>query len=148
MKTMRFSLQIDVPRQRVWQVLWDETTFSDWTSPFADGARLETDWRQGGRFEYTEAQSDTASYGEIERLEPERRVIFQKLGETRAGADRPLERPRREEYRLDGADGATKLSLQIEVPEEQADALKEALPQALERIRALATAPEAKTDTA
>ena len=30
MKRLRFSIDIDAPREKVWKVLWEDTTFRDW----------------------------------------------------------------------------------------------------------------------
>ena len=37
MTRLHYSVDIDAPRQRVWEVLWDDRTYRDWASAFMGG---------------------------------------------------------------------------------------------------------------
>jgi uncharacterized protein YndB with AHSA1/START domain len=142
MERLEFSVDIKAPRERVWEVLWDDTTFRDWTSALsadASGARLESDWEEGGRFEYFEG--DAGSYGVIETLVPAEHVGFRHLGVIDGGEDRPSEDADRflEEYRLEQAGDVTTLWMsQVAPPAAHRDVFEAAIPRALERLRQLA----------
>lgn len=142
MERLEFSIDIEAPRERVWEVLWDDETFRDWTRAFADdasGARLESDWEEGSRFEYFEG--DAGSYGVIETLVPAEHVVFRHLGDIDGGEDRPSNDEDRfvEEYRLEQAGDITTLRLSQDAPPpEHRDMFEAAIPRALERLRQLA----------
>ncbi len=60
METLEFSIDVAAPRERVWEVLWDDETFRDWTSAFADdaaGSHLQSDCEEGSRFKYFEGDA-------------------------------------------------------------------------------------------
>jgi uncharacterized protein YndB with AHSA1/START domain len=114
MEPLEFSIDIAAPRERVWEVLWDDETFRDWTSAFASdpaGARLQSDWEEGSRFEYFEG--DAGSYGVIETLVPAEHAVFRHLGNLDSGVERPSKEGDRflEEYRLEQAGDLTTLRL-------------------------------------
>ncbi len=141
MERLEFSIDIRAPREKVWKVLWDDETFRDWTSTFADdsaGARLESDWEEGSRFEYFEG--DAGSYGVIETLVPAEQVVFRHLGDIDGGEDRPSnDGDKFEEYRLEQSGDLTTLRLSQDAPPpEHRDMFEAAIPQALERLKQLA----------
>jgi len=49
MEKLNFSININAPRERVWEVLFDEWTYREWTSVFAKGSHAETDWKEGSK---------------------------------------------------------------------------------------------------
>ncbi|MFN0216750.1 MAG: hypothetical protein ACKVT2_21035 [Saprospiraceae bacterium] len=46
MKKLVFSIQIKAPKVHVWNILWDNATYPVWTSVFAEGSQVETDWQE------------------------------------------------------------------------------------------------------
>ena len=46
MEKQTFKITIDAPREKVWDVLWSDDTYREWTSVFSPGSRAETDWRR------------------------------------------------------------------------------------------------------
>lgn len=142
MESLEFSIEIEAPRERVWEVLWDDETFRDWTSAFADdpaGSRLQSDWEEGGRFEYFEG--DAGSYGVIETLVPAEHVVFRHLGIIEGGVDRPSEDGGEfvEEYRLEPAGDLTTLRTSHHAPPpEVRDTFEATIPRALQRVKQLA----------
>jgi uncharacterized protein YndB with AHSA1/START domain len=138
MKKLRFSVKIDAPRERIWQVLWEPDCFRDWTSIFTEGAgaRIQSEWRKGSRFEFFEG--DVGSYGIIEQLVPDESVVFKHLGELQEGQEEPYGRPRLEMYTLRAQGKGSTLILQHEVLEEHRSMFEEATPKALARLKELA----------
>jgi uncharacterized protein YndB with AHSA1/START domain len=142
MKPLEFSIDIEAPREKVWEVLWHDETFRDWTSEFAQdsaGSRLVSDWEEGSRFEYF--AGDAGSYGVIETLVPAEQAVFRHLGDIDSEEDRPSNEGDTfvEEYRLEQAGNLTTLRLsQATPPPEHRDTLEAAIPRALERVKQLA----------
>jgi uncharacterized protein YndB with AHSA1/START domain len=140
MHRLRFSIDIEAPRERVWKVLWDDETFRDWTSVFSEfqekASYIKSEWREVGRFEFF--QSGAGSYGVIEKLVPNELVSFRHLGEIREGKDVPSDQGSlRETYTLVDRDGFTTLSIEHDVPEELKGMFEEMSPKTLERVKAL-----------
>jgi uncharacterized protein YndB with AHSA1/START domain len=50
MEKMNFSIDINAPKEKVWNVLWDDNSYRKWTSPFAEGSYAKTDnWKEGSK---------------------------------------------------------------------------------------------------
>ena len=46
MEKMNFSIDINAPKEKVWNVLWDDDSYRKWTSAFAEGSYAKTDnWK-------------------------------------------------------------------------------------------------------
>jgi uncharacterized protein YndB with AHSA1/START domain len=142
MRRLRFSVDIDAPRKRVWQVLWDPDFFRDWTSVFGGGspgsARMRSDWKNGGRFEFFEGKA--GSYGVIQDLVLYQSITFKHLGEIQQGSEEPYGRARSERYTLRGKGARTTLVLEHEVPEEHQSMFETLTPKAFARLKELAEA--------
>jgi len=53
---MEFSINIEAPKEKVWNTLWNDQTYREWTSAFAEGSRAETDWKKGSRVLFTDGK--------------------------------------------------------------------------------------------
>lgn len=144
MHKIQFSIEINAPREKVWNTLWDEDSFRDWTSVFSDGSEgshIKSDWKEGSRFEFFE--SDTGSYGFIGRLVPNEFISFRHQGEIYDGEEHPFDdRDRLEQYILTEEDGITTLVLEQHIPSEFKELFEEATPKAFRRIKELAEKTE------
>ena len=46
METLNFSININAPKEKVRKVLWDDSSYREWTSAFSEGSYAETDNRK------------------------------------------------------------------------------------------------------
>jgi len=46
---MDFKIEIDAPREKVWDILFGEQTYPLWTTAFSEGSKVETDWQKGSK---------------------------------------------------------------------------------------------------
>ena len=49
MEKNEFKILIDAPPEKVWNVLWNDASYPQWTSAFAEGSKVETDWKEGSK---------------------------------------------------------------------------------------------------
>ena len=54
---MEFDIDIDAPREKVWNTLWNKETYPEWTAAFAEGSRAETDWQKGSKVMFLDAKN-------------------------------------------------------------------------------------------
>lgn len=47
MKTLQFKININAPKEKVWQTLWDDKSFREWASVFCEGTYAESNWKEG-----------------------------------------------------------------------------------------------------
>ena len=41
MERKEFKTAIDAPKEKVWDVLWNDETYRQWTTPFSEGSYAE-----------------------------------------------------------------------------------------------------------
>ena len=80
MQKLHFSIEIEAPREKVWNVLWDDTAFRDWTSVFAEGSSYAvSDWKEGGRIQFLDPTNNAGISSVIEKLVPHEFMSFKHL---------------------------------------------------------------------
>ena len=45
MKKLQFSIEINAPKEKVWDTLWQDENYRKWTSVFMEGSFAESDWK-------------------------------------------------------------------------------------------------------
>ncbi len=55
MKTLHFSIKIKAPREKVWQILWEDATYRQWTSVFNESSYAVSDWEEGSKIQFLSA---------------------------------------------------------------------------------------------
>ena len=56
-RPLHFSIDIAAPRDQVWRVLWDDASFRDWSSVFAEGSYAVSDWNEGSQIQFIDPSS-------------------------------------------------------------------------------------------
>ena len=49
MADLHYSIRIDAPREKVWDVMLGSATYSEWTSAFMPGSYYQGDWSEGSK---------------------------------------------------------------------------------------------------
>lgn len=47
MTTLEFKIEINAPKEKVWDILWNDATYKQWTSVFCEGNYVVSDWKEG-----------------------------------------------------------------------------------------------------
>lgn len=143
MNKMRHSIEINASKEKVWEVLWGDTTFRDWASIIDEGTYLEGDLVEGREVHFKSA----SGYGvtsRVEKLIPNTSVVFTQIADIKIGKDGSVEKRDKqwtggvERYELEERNSKVLLSVTQDVPPELVDYFKSKIPQALERIKVLA----------
>jgi len=45
----KFKITINATPEKVWKILWNDSTYRKWTTVFAEGSFAETDWQEGSK---------------------------------------------------------------------------------------------------
>lgn len=145
METKVFKITIDAPRETVWNVLWNDTTYPQWTAVFSEGSRAETDWKEGSKVFFTNGKGE-GMVSLIESSLPNEYMSFKFLGEINNGVeDLDSEQAREwagleENYTLKTADGQTELTVHVDIADQYVDHFEKTWPTALETVKKLAEA--------
>jgi hypothetical protein len=122
MKRLRFTVRIYADKQKVWSVLWQESTYRRWTSAFDEGSHAVSDWKKGSRILFLNSKGD-GMFSLIENNIPNAVMSFRHLGEVKDGIAQSTDESSNnwkgslEIYMLTGSEKDTELDVEIDVPE-------------------------------
>jgi len=143
MKKLTFHIIIDAPPQRVWEVLFGESTYPLWTCFFSEGSRAETDWKKGSKALFFDGGSQ-GMVAEIAESIPYEFLSIKHLGTIKDGVeDLTSEKSKAwsgflENYTLKKNGKTTELIIDLDDPREYKDFFEKTWPQALEKVKELA----------
>src|SRR5688572_17453780 len=123
MEKHTFKITIDAPRERVWEILWGENTYPEWTSVFSEGSRVETDWEVGSKVLFL-GGDNSGLVSKIADKKPYEFMSFQHEGMVENGVEVYDDKKMREwsgameNYTLKTLDGKTELTIDIDLTDE------------------------------
>jgi uncharacterized protein YndB with AHSA1/START domain len=143
MQKLNFSININAPKEKVWKMLWDDSSYRKWTSAFSVGSYAETDnWKEGSKVLFLDGERN-GMVSQVAANRPNEFMSFQHLGEVKKGEeDTTSERVKQwagamENYTLKEANGVTELKVEMNITEEYKDYFANTWPKALEQIKSL-----------
>lgn len=142
MEKQTFKITIDAPREKVWDVLWSDDTYREWTSVFSPGSRAETDWNEGSRVLFLNSEGE-GMVSRIAKKKDNEYMSFEHLGEVHNGVeDLETEKVRswsgaHENYTLKSVDGKTELVVDMDVTDEFKDFFTTTFPKALDKLKSI-----------
>ena len=140
MNQLHFSVDIAAPREKVWKVLWDDATYGDWTSVFAEGSYAVSDWNEGSTIQFIDPESRSGMSAIIEKKQPGEFISFRHEAEIRNGQVQPPAgwSGAHENYTLKKSGGGTTLTVDLDAPDEHRQTFESKFPKALQRVKSLA----------
>ncbi|MBC7949578.1 MAG: SRPBCC domain-containing protein [Chitinophagaceae bacterium] len=142
MERQQFNIEIDAPREKVWNILWGENSYPAWTSVFTEGSRAETDWRKGSKVLFLDGKGQ-GMVAKIADARPNEFMSFQHLGMVNDGVE-DLDSPKVKEwagafenYTLKTVNGKTAVTVDMDLTEEYKDYFIKLWPKALEKLKEL-----------
>ena len=143
MKKLEFSIDIEAPKEKVWNILWDDKTFRDWANNIDEGMYLVGKLEEGAEVRFTAKDAVMGVTSLVEKLTPNEFVSFRHLADT--VEDGTKERDHewtggRESYLLVEHGDQTTLALTLDTPPEQEENMQLCMPKAVQRVKELAEA--------
>ncbi len=142
MKTLKFTTQINAPKEKVWNVLWGKESYKAWTKAFAEGSDVKTDWNEGNSVWFTDG-SDCGMYSIIDKKIPNKQMTFKHLGILKDGKELPPDDKANswsggiEDYQLSEQNGITTVNVALDSTDEHKDYFEESFPKALNIVKKL-----------
>ncbi len=146
MKTLQFTKEINAPAQKVWDTLWSEVTYPQWTAHFnpnpEGGSVMQSDWKTGGKTLFLDTKGN-GMLSTIKSIKAPYEIVFEHLGEVIAGKeDTTSEKVKSwagslEEYHLSESNGITTLNASVQIGEEWADMMNNGFTQGFEIVKTI-----------
>ena len=145
MQKQQFSIEIQAPRERVWNTLSEDKTFRDWANFIDEGMYMVGEMKEGNEVQFISSVSGYGVTSLVEKLVQNEFVSFRQMADTKNSGEREREKEwtgGTESYSLAENDGVTTLTVDIDVPPGQEETFKVRFPKALERVKILAEKKE------
>ena len=143
MKKLNFSTRINAPREKVWNVLWDDATYRAWASAFADGSYAKTDnWKEGTKVLFLGPTGD-GMVSMVAKNKQNEYMSFKHLGEVKKGIEDIASEGGKgwagamENYTLKEENGKTTLEVEMDSTDEFSEYFSNTWPRALEKVKEL-----------
>jgi uncharacterized protein YndB with AHSA1/START domain len=131
MTLLKFSIDINAPKEKVWEQLWSDAGYRKWTSAFSEGSYAESDWQQGSSIKFL-SPNGSGMYAIIEKSEPAVEMTFRHQGEVKNGVEQNTEwAGARESYYLQEENGVTTVNVEMDAGNEFLDYMQNTFPKAL-----------------
>lgn len=138
MKTIKFTTKINAPKEKVWDTLWNDATYRQWTSVFSNDSHAVSDWKEGSNIQFIDGKGD-GMFSIIEKEIPNKQMSFKHLGELKNGVEEKQDwGGAMENYFLSETNGVTELTVTMDSNEEFEKYFSETFPKAMKMIKQIA----------
>ena len=137
---MQFSIEIEAPRKKVWQTLWEDKTFRDWGSIIDEGQYMVGELAEGNEVQFISAEGLGVT-SVIEKLIPNEYIAFKQVADTMDSGKQERDKEwtgGTESFELSEKNNITNLIVKIDIPPGLEEIFKDKFPKALERVKILA----------
>jgi uncharacterized protein YndB with AHSA1/START domain len=140
MQQLTFSVHINATPQAVWNTLWNDTTYRQWTAVFNEGSHAISTWQEGDRIDFL-GPDGSGMYATIVKKDTPNTISFLHQGEIKNQQEIPFaNQDGYETYILETIDNQTKLTANMNMPDEFVTYFNGTFPKALQTVKQLAEA--------
>jgi uncharacterized protein YndB with AHSA1/START domain len=141
MKELQFSIEINAPKEKVWDTLWQDKTFRQWAGLIDPGTYMVGDLNEGNEIQFISAENGYGVTSLVEKLVTNEFLLLKHQADTQESGKREREKEwtgGSERYLLVESDGITTLTASFDVPLEMEEYFTVHYPKALEQVKILA----------
>jgi uncharacterized protein YndB with AHSA1/START domain len=143
MNEMQFSIEISAPKEKVWDVLWQDATIREWAGIIDPGTYMVGELTQGSEVAFISAENGYGVTSLVEKVTPNEYVLLRHSADTKESGTEERDKQwtgGAESYELIESYGVTTLKVAFDVPEELEEYFTTTYPKALKKIKELAEA--------
>lgn len=143
MKRIQFSIDINADKVKIWNVLWEDATYRDWTSVFHAGSHMVAKSLDAGSKVLFLSPELNGMYSKIDKHIKYEMISFRHLGEVRDGQELPIDEKTREWsgfeelYTLTQKSDVFTLTAEMDIRDEEEGFMAKVFPKALEKVKVL-----------
>ncbi|MEO6682190.1 MAG: SRPBCC family protein [Ginsengibacter sp.] len=137
-----YKVDIQASAEKVWNVLFNDETYRQWTSELSPGLYIKGEIKKGSRIHFLSADG-SGMYSDVAFLTPNENVYFQHIGEIINLEEQPIDEATEkwtgafENYILKASDKITTLTAEVDLTPDHAKFYDQNFPKALEKVKAL-----------
>jgi len=148
MKKLHYEITINVNREKVWQAVTGNKTYSEWTAPFNAGSYFEGGWNEGDKIRFL-GTDDKGEIGgmlsQIEKSDHPSYISIKHYGQIVKGKEDTTSdevkkwAPSYENYTFEKInDNSTRFIAELDSADEWATMMEEMWPKALNKLKEVA----------
>lgn len=144
MQKLKFSIEINAPKEKVWDTMLDDKTYRIWTEAFMPGSHYVGDWNKGSKILFLAPDEEGKLSGMVSRIKESRKYDFisiEHLGvvsdgkeDTTSDAVKPWAGSL-ENYTFRDNNGSTEILVEMDSNEEYAEMFEGMWPKALQKLK-------------
>jgi uncharacterized protein YndB with AHSA1/START domain len=147
MEKLHFSIDIEAPKEKVWDTMLGEDTYRQWTDVFMEGSHYKGDWNEGSKILFLAPNESGKMEGMVSRIKKNREYEFvsvEHLGVVQDGnEDTSSDEVKKwagalENYTFTEEDGKTTVNVDMDTEEENEEMFSKMWPNALQKLKELA----------
>jgi uncharacterized protein YndB with AHSA1/START domain len=143
---LHFEININAPREKVWETMLSDETYREWTSVFMPGGYYEGEWQAGSKMLFVAPDEKGQLGGMVSNIAEVRKPEFVSIkhigimdnGEEKIGGEITEDwGDALENYTFQEENGATKLLVDMDSADDYIDDFNESWPKALAKLKEL-----------
>lgn len=147
MERLHFSIEISVPKERVWSTMLNDDTYRKWTEVFSPGSHFKGDWSEGSLMLFLAPGEDGSLEGMVSRIKESRlheHISIKHLGTIKNGVeDTESDEVQEwvgalENYTLIENSGRTEVHIDLDSTDRFKKMFMDVWPKALQKLKELA----------
>ena len=146
MEKLKFSIEINAPKVKVWNTMLKDKTYRMWTEAFMPGSYYKGDWNKGSKILFLGPGADGKIGGMVSRIKDNRLhkfISIEHLGEVIDGVeDTTSDRVKDwtgafENYTFVDKNGKTELIVEMDINKEFKEMFEGMWPKALQKLKSI-----------
>lgn len=139
-QTIKKTIGINAPKEKVWDVLFNDKFTRIWYAEFSEGTYAETDWQQGSKAVFRD-KSGFGMVGTIVTSRPYEKLSIEFEGVITEGKEdyestvAQQIKGAHETYMLSQNEGSTQVSIESDMAEEHFESMSAAWDRALQKVK-------------
>lgn len=139
MKKLEFSIDINAPKEKVWEALWKDENYRKWCAAFMEGSYYVSDLQEGSEIRFLSPEKD-GMWGKVAKMIPNEKIHFLHKGEVKKGENQAATYGDEaiENYELTEENGITTLTATLNTTEDYIQYFTNVFPGALNIVKEIA----------
>lgn len=147
MDRLHFSININAPKETVWQTMLGEDSYRQWTDVFMEGSHYKGDWNEGSKILFLAPDDSGKMGGLVSRIKENRSyeyISIEHLGIVEDGKEDTSSETMKEwagaleNYTFKEKNGITEVLVDLDTDEEHIEMFQDIWPKALQKLKKLA----------
>ena len=148
MQKLKVSIEINAPKEKVWNTMLDDKTYRMWTTPFNEGSYYKGDWSKGSKIIFLGPDPETGKEGGMVSRIAENKlyefISIEHLGIIKDGVEDTTSEdvkkwtPTFENYTFQEKNGTTEVLVEMDINDEYKEMFEGMWPKALQVLKEIA----------